>query len=140
MEQFEIRQACERLLHDYAWTQDNADVDGFAALFAPDAVWVRPPGRGTLQGRDAILESARATFKKTPQEQGLHCISNFRLDINDDEVSSTCYSIGFSGSDSGTVSSLENQPAAVLVYRNRFRLVDGVWRISRHESEFRFRR
>jgi len=127
------------LVHDYAWTQDNGEAEAFAALFAPDAVWLRP-GKDPLLGREAILENARSTFLKTLQEKALHCITNFRLQVSDEGPSSTAYSIAFSGNDGGAGFSQDCQPVGAMIYRNRFKLVDGAWKISQHQTEFRFKR
>lgn len=137
MTEFEIRQACERLLHDYAWSQDNGEPEAFAQVFAPDAVWLRPGG--SLVGRQAILTNAQATFLKTLEQKALHCITNIRIDIDGDEATSTAYAIAFSGVDDGAGYSETSQPVGAMIYRDRFRLVDDEWKISQHETEFRFK-
>lgn len=58
LDRWTVEQACRDLVQQAVACTDAQDHDGFAALFTPDAVLVRPNG-AALSGRAAIVASYR---------------------------------------------------------------------------------
>ena len=131
----EIERACERLLYDYAWTQDQGDPEAFAWLFTADARWLRP-AREPIVGRAAILDCARGFFAVPAHGNAVvHVITNLRIVASGEEPGSTCYSTAFVDTPERRRAGLSLHARSVMIYRNRFRLEDGEWRIAEHATQ-----
>ncbi len=140
VERLLAERACERLLHRYAYCQDNGLPDEFAELYADDAIWVRSAGP-LLEGRAAIREAARAMFHRPGgPERLVHMLSNILVTVDGDTAASTCCSLAYKGvAAAGREGAPLTDMVGILIYRNAFRRVPGEgWRIARHEASFLF--
>lgn len=132
--------ACQRLLHSYAFCQDNGLPDEFAELYAEDAIWVRSIGP-SLEGRAAIREAAHTMFSKPGGPERLaHMLSNILVTVTGAAATSTCFSLAYKGTaEEGRDGAPLTDMVGILKYYNAFRLVPGEgWRIARHEARFVF--
>jgi uncharacterized protein (TIGR02246 family) len=77
---------CRDLVLQAAQAVDDGQYHGFAALFLPDGVLVRPDG-SELRGRDAIAQAYEA---RDPDRLTTHLICNQRVEV--DEVAGTAVS------------------------------------------------
>jgi uncharacterized protein (TIGR02246 family) len=70
--------ACREVVLQAAQAVDSGDCGGFAALFLPDGVLVRPDG-SSLQGREAIVQAYKA---RDPDRLTQHLVSNQQVEVN----------------------------------------------------------
>ena len=129
--------ACRDLVMKAARCTDAQDHDGFAALFAEDAVVTRPGGQ-PLQGREAILASYRARPKERITR---HLVSNCIVEVvSAGEARATSCVQVWSATAGGeaTALGLKAHPrVAVGEFDDRFVFVPGQgWRISQREARF----
>lgn len=70
--------ACREVVLKAAQAVDSGDYAGFATLFCPDGVLVRPDG-SKLQGREAIVRAYQA---RDPDRLTQHLVSNQQVEVN----------------------------------------------------------
>jgi hypothetical protein len=118
----EILAACERLCLDYAHLADAGRMDEWADLFAEDAEMVLFGQRHV--GRAAI----KAAVAGGGGGGSLHVTSNIRIDVTGDgEAAGTAYVAAYVKPPGGAASLA---PAAVGVYRDRYRRTPQGWRFA----------
>ena len=119
------RLAIRELAERYARAVDRRDWELARALFSDDAVLVGP--RFELVGRDAILRGLRSVER---YRATFHAVTNQLVEIAGDEASGETYCLA---------SHLFERDGAArkldwgIRYQDRYRRVDGAWRIARRE-------
>ncbi len=94
--------AIERLILDYAASNDAGDWDEVAALYLPDGRMSRPVAPDDfVEGRDAIL----AAFKARPARASRHICANIRIDVSGDTATASSQILLFTGHDGPKVGS-----------------------------------
>lgn len=125
----DIAEACERLSLDYAHFADSGRMDDWADLFADDGE-LHLFGR-VQKGRQAIRDAVTGGGETAT----LHCVSNVRIDVvSKDEASGTAYVAAFVKAKDAATSSVV-VPAAVGVYRDRYRRTANGWRFAQRAFE-----
>ena len=83
LQQLLIERECQRLIHRYAYLNDERHFDALITLFTEDAVLYRPSApTSALRGRAAIL----AAFQSRPADvRTFHLCSDIVIDIVDAE-------------------------------------------------------
>ena len=131
-----VCQACEQLVLETVACTDANQAESLAALFADDAVLVRPGG-AALQGRAAILQAYAA---RPPDRITRHLVSNIRFhSVTAEQARATSYVQVWSGSMADEASALgqpARQPPSVGEFDDSFRRFDGRWMIARREARF----
>ncbi|HSV47291.1 MAG TPA: nuclear transport factor 2 family protein [Ramlibacter sp.] len=130
-----IEHACQKLVFEAAARADANDAAGLAALFAQDAVLVRPDSQ-LLTGREAI----QAAYAARPAGRiTRHLVTNVRVEVaSPTAASAVSYVLLAAGSESDA-SGPQGRPMPRLVvgeFHDRFSLIDGDWRIARREARF----
>ena len=125
----EIAEACERLSLDYSHFADTGRMDEWARLFAEDGE-LHLFGQ-VQKGREAIRNAVAGGGDTAT----LHCVSNIRIDVvNEDEAAGTAYVAAFvKAANDASVSVVA--PAAVGVYRDRYRRTAEGWRFAQRAFE-----
>ena len=88
-DQLRCERECTRLCHDFAWTVDTLDYDGFVALFAAGGVFERAGQQS--RGPEAIRQflDARPANRLTR-----HLCTNVRIDMTGPETATgTCLAL-----------------------------------------------
>lgn len=128
----EIAEACERLVLDYAHFADNGRMDDWAKLFAEDAE-LHLFGQ-VHKGRAAIGAAVGGGGASSDGPGSMHVTSNFRIDVaSETEASATAYVAAYvkaPGAAAGSVT-----PAAVGIYRDRYRRTAEGWRFAQRAFE-----
>jgi hypothetical protein len=132
-----IERACTRLIHEYAWLNDQRDFEALAALFTADAELYRPsaPERAIV-GRAAIL----AAFRMRPADTiTFHVCSDVLIDVKDDgAVSSRSRILMLAGNRAAPGNPIPNEPRAPVpgVFHDRFEWTDAGWRFAQRRGAF----
>jgi hypothetical protein len=108
----------------YARYYDEDRIADFAALFTDDAPYV-VAGVERARGRVAIEEASRAGRAAFPGIR--HLISSIVVDDGGRSATGSAYVQAVRVTEAGLV------PVTLGTYLDEFALVDGRWRISRHE-------
>ncbi|RJS93610.1 nuclear transport factor 2 family protein [Salinisphaera sp. Q1T1-3] len=129
------REAIRELRMAYSHCLDRGDIAGLAAVFAPDArleVTV-----GVMDGLPAIQAGLAAAFESFDRDgRGrypfLHVVANHVVRMTGpDTAEGSCYLIDFE-----TARKPEPDPLLLLgLYHDRYRRIDGSWRISESRLE-----
>ncbi|MBB3458710.1 ketosteroid isomerase-like protein [Rhizobium sp. BK313] len=128
----------EMLVLDFLMGLDTGDFEAMTDCMAPDGIWYRQ-GK-VLRGHAMVLEAlaARGSDVRTA-----HLITNFRL-VSADGVSAEtqCYMVAHrhDGPTREDEPSPMNVPFSIALYRCRFVVLDGKWKIAEIQSLPRFRR
>lgn len=126
------RAEIENLLARLAFAADEGDVEGYAMLFADDAVWeMRLPARiSTAVGREDIAAKFRervGTGFQGPASGKRHVLGTHSIDVDGDRASGKCYMIVH------VVADGVPRPGAVALYADEYvRTRDG-WRLARRK-------
>ena len=82
------KSAIQDVIAKYAICVDTGDIEGFSAIFTPDAVW-RWPGAGLeYRGREALAQVALAVATHAKGTQ--HAISNIVVNVQGNKAQSVC--------------------------------------------------
>lgn len=131
-----VCRTCEQLVLEAVACTDANQAQGLAALFADDAVLVRPGGVA-LQGRAAILQAYAA---RPADRITRHLVSNIRFHlVTAEQARATSYVQVWSGSmadEAGALGRPARQAPSVGEFDDSFRRVDGRWMIARREARF----
>lgn len=119
------RLAIRELAERYARAVDRRDWELARALFSDDAVLVGP--RFELVGRDAILRGLRSVER---YRATFHAVTNQLVEIGGDEASGETYCLASHLFERDGVARKLDWG---IRYQDRFRRVDGAWRIARRE-------
>ena len=123
----EITEACQRLSLDYSHFADTGRMDEWAGLFAEDGE-LHLFGQ-VQKGREAIRKAVAGGGDTTT----LHCVSNIRIDVvGEHEAVGTAYVSAFVKT-AGAAASMA--PAAVGIYRDRYRRTAEGWRFAQRAFE-----
>lgn len=114
-----------RVKNEYAWARDNADIDAFMALYAPDAR-TRLGFMGSADGIDEIRANLEARLPQSPRGTRAHVLSNPVIDIDGDTARGRWY-IQVHRIDPETG---ERSISIIGRYEDEFRRVDGKWLIT----------
>ena len=129
--------ACRALVLTAAEAVDAGDAAGFAALFTPDAVLVRPDG-SQLQGQAAITQ-AYAARDPDRLTQHLLCNHTVALDVAQGRAVSRCKVLLWSGRHSvlpGQQGRPAEGPTQVGAFLDTLRLTADGWRIQSRHAHF----
>jgi hypothetical protein len=125
--------ALRRLIDDYGLAVDTGDGERFAGVFTDDGVLaIYEPDEdepsSTVQGRAALAEvpSMVAGWHNT-----FHLMANHYCDVDGDEGEGLVYGLSLHLKVGGPDG--ERDTYMVQRYRDRYRRVDGSWRISRRD-------
>ena len=125
----EIAAACERLSLDYSHFVDTGRMEDWAGLFAEDGE-LHLFGQ-VQKGREAIRNAVGGGGDTTT----LHCVSNIRIDVvNEDEAAGTAYISAFVKT-AGAAAPASMVPAAVGIYRDWYRRTAEGWRFAQRAFE-----
>jgi len=127
--------ACERLVIASYSLMDHGDYDGCAALFAPDALWVR--GGKPVEGREAIRQSLD---QRPASHATRHIVTNVLVRrVSEDEASATALFVPLRGpiGPEGLCGAPKVDAVGDLFYT--FAKVEGEWKIRRLEPHPLFR-
>jgi hypothetical protein len=135
IERLLIETACLRLMTDYNIHLDGGDVDAFVALFSEDAVFARVVPAlpvAEMVGHDGLRRGVDMTVKASDRLRR-HMLSNARITvISADEAEGFCIGLAVYGP-RGTLPVPVGGIELVGEYRDRYRRIDGAWRIVRRE-------
>lgn len=135
-----IERECARLVNAYAQYIDLGQAERVVELFTEDAVWEGPGTR--MAGREEIRKGFAA--RQRSRRVSRHVCTNLRVDVVDEDeargiVYLTLYRHDPQEGAEGRAAPLDG-PVVVGHYRDRFRRVDGAWRIAHREIEVAFAR
>lgn len=128
-------QACRDLVVRAAHCTDSQRHEDFAALFAPDAVLIRPGGE-PLRGREAILASYRA---RPAGRITRHLITSSAIELTSSvSARGLSYVLLWSGesADAESASGRLVRRQVMGEFDDDFTLTDEGWRIARREARF----
>ena len=120
-----------RLVHEYCHAVDKRSEARFAAVWAPDAVWVVGPGQ-ECRGQDAILAGARRQWDAFGQMH--HWSANLVLHVEPGEDRAT----GESDVDVTVEMADGTWVRGGGTYRDSYVRVHGRWLIARREAAAHF--
>lgn len=131
------QEACRALVQTGADAVDAGDAAGFAALFTPDGVLVRPDG-SQLQGPTAI---AQAYAARDPDRLTQHLLCNYlvEVDIAQGTAVSRCKVLLWSGRHSavpGKQGRPAEGPVQVGAFLDTLRQTPDGWRIHNRHAHF----
>ena len=129
---FESYLAIMNIVHEYPARIDAGDYAGVGELLS-DAVVVMAEGR-EYRGADAVRESFEQWTRRYPDDgtpHTRHVCSNHRIEIDDEAGTATCryYMTVFQRTDAFPL-----QPVWANRYEDRFRRIEGAWRIVHREG------
>lgn len=136
-QRLEIEHACQKILLKSISTFDERDFAAFAALFAPDGVFVRANQPDEpLVGREAILAALNA---RPADRLTRHLCTNVEIDAVDaDHAVGRCYLYLFSASTT-TPDQAGGRPADPIQrmgeYRDQYVRTGEGWRIARRDGK-----
>lgn len=119
--QWEDHLAVRRLKHEYCHTIDGGEYEEWVALFTEDGRFERA-GSDAFEGADELLTMATEDFDPA-FEQTAHVVANPVVDVDVDTADGRWYLFLLYRTADGDVG--WNQG----LYEDRFRRVDGQWRI-----------
>jgi uncharacterized protein (TIGR02246 family) len=120
--------AIQRILVDYAATQDAHDYDGYAALFAQDGEWVN--GRNVYKGRAAIHKMLVDLYGAPPpgyvNNESFHISYDAQIEVHGDRATAHSRHLLIMRGPNGA-------PTPMLAgrYEDEFIREEGQWRILR---------
>ena len=130
-DQFRCERDCTRLSHDFAWSVDTRDYDGFVALFAADGVFERAGLQSC--GHEAIRKflDARPANRVTR-----HFCTNVRIDVTGPGTATgTCMALMYQAS------AAKNAPLPLPVstplvaeYLDDYVLTDAGWKFKHRRT------
>ncbi len=128
LQRVEDELAIQRVLVDYATTQDARDYEGYAALFAREGEWVN--GDNVYRGRDAIYRMLIDLYGETPEDfvnnDSYHISTNFEIDLDGDRATARSRHLLIMRGPNG-----EPTPMLGGRYEDDFIREDGQWKILR---------
>jgi len=133
-----IGQECQRLIHRYAYLNDERDFDALIELFTDDAILYRPSAPATpLVGREVIL----AAFRSRPADlRTFHLCTDVIVDVEDPEhalARSRVVLLSGARSDSETgIVDVVSKPPAPGTFQDRLRLTAQGWKFSERRGSF----
>lgn len=133
-----IEQECQRLIHRYAYLNDERNFDALIDLFTDDAILYRPSAPAMpLVGREAIL----ASFRGRPADvRTFHLCTDVMVDIEDREhATARSRIVLLSGprSDPGAVTvDAVSKPPAPGTFEDRLLLTAQGWKFSERRGSF----
>ncbi|HTQ37120.1 MAG TPA: nuclear transport factor 2 family protein [Steroidobacteraceae bacterium] len=120
--------AIQRVLVDYAATQDAHDYAGYAALFAKNGEWVN--GKNVYRGREAIQKMLVDLYGAPPpgyvNNDSFHISYNAQIDVNGDRATARSRHLLVMRGPNG-----EPTPMLAGRYEDEFIREDGQWKILR---------
>lgn len=124
----------ERQLSDYWHDVDTNWGRNAGSYYTEDAVFIGP--HQTYEGRDTIQR-----FYNWREEQGprlaVHAFTNFRaIRTGSDTAESTCYLFLYAANGERILPS--QLPVSISLCPDKYRLVDGVWKITQRKFEHWF--
>lgn len=131
LQRVEAELAIQRVLVDYAATQDARDYAGYAALFAQEGQWVN--GNAVYTGREAIYQMLIDLYGETPEDfinsDSYHISTNFQIDVDGDRATARSRHLLIMRGPNG-----EPTPMLGGRYEDEFIRENGEWKILRRED------
>jgi ketosteroid isomerase-like protein len=130
-----IEQACQRLIHRYAYLNDERDFEALIALFTDDATLYRPSAPTlALQGREAILSS----FRGRPADvRTFHLCSDVIVDVEDaGHASARSRIVLLSGARTENGVDAVSKPPAPGTFTDRLHLTAQGWKFAERRGAF----
>lgn len=115
-------QAIRRLKHEYCFAIDSGRYEEWASLFTEDGRFSTGP-EDTIEGHEELLAFASEEFDET-FETTTHIVTNPVIDVDGSEASGRWYLLFIFVTGDGSVSWSQAR------YDDRYRRVDGTWRIA----------
>ena len=126
VQRIEDQLAIQRILVDYAATQDAHDYDGYAALFAKDGEWVN--GKNVYKGREAIHRMLVNLYGTPPpgyvNNESFHISYDAQIDVHGDRATAHSRHLLIMRGPNG-----EPVPMLAGRYEDEFIREDGQWKI-----------
>ena len=128
LQRVEDELAIQRVLVEYAATQDARDYAGYAALFAKNGEWVN--GKSVHKGREAIQKMLTDLYGPPPpgfvNNESYHITSNPQIEVNGDRATARSRHLLILRGPKG-----EPTPALGGRYEDELIREDGKWKILR---------
>ena len=128
LQRVEDELAIQRVLVEYAATQDARDYDGYAALFAREGEWIN--GKSVHKGRAAIRKLLEGLYGTPPagyvNTESYHLTSNPQIDVKGDRATVRSRHLLVMRGPNG-----EPTPMLAGRYEDEFVREDGQWKILR---------
>jgi uncharacterized protein (TIGR02246 family) len=128
LQRVEDELAIQRIMVDYAATQDARDYAGYAALFAKNGEWVN--GKTVHKGREAIIKMLTGLYGPPPpgyvNNESYHLTSNPQIEVNGDRATARSRHLLVLRGPKG-----EPTPALAGRYEDELIREDGKWKILR---------
>jgi uncharacterized protein (TIGR02246 family) len=128
LQRVEDELAIQRILIDYASTQDARDYAGYAALFAKNGEWVN--GKNVHKGREAIVKMLTDLYGPPPpgfvNNESYHLTSNPQIEVNGDRATARSRHLLVLRGPKG-----EPTPALAGRYEDELIREEGQWKILR---------
>lgn len=128
LQRVEDELAIQRVLVEYAATQDARDYEGYAALFAKEGEWIN--GKTVYKGREAIYNMLVNLYGVPPvgyvNSESYHLTSNPQIDVHGDRATARSRHLLVMRGANG-------EPTPMLAGRYEDELIreDGEWKILR---------
>ena len=132
--------ACFRLQQLYCITADRCDIEGFVALFAPDAS-ITVPEHPPFTGHDAIRAAMQALADSGVTNR--HIATNCVIDVQDEtNASGLCYLTVYASTAAADADGFRplELPTTVGEYQDRFEATTNGWRFKSRTLTRVFRR
>jgi ketosteroid isomerase-like protein len=132
--------ACIRLQHRYCITADRCDVEGFVALFTPDAA-ITVPEHPPFVGRDAIRAAMQALADTGVTNR--HVTTNSVIDVlNAESARGVCYLTVYASAATPDAQGFRplDLPTTVGEYDDQFQMSAEGWRFKSRRLTRVFRR
>lgn len=140
IERMAAEHACTKLQSRYCLAADRGDVEGFVALFMPDAS-ITIPEAPAFTGHEAIRASIQALAGLGVTMR--HLMTNSVIEVEDAETASgACYLVVFNSAEPADAGGCRpsDAPSTVGEYHDTFRKTDAGWRFSSRRLTRVFRR
>jgi uncharacterized protein (TIGR02246 family) len=120
--------AIRRLKHEYCFAIDGGDYETWTSLFTEDGRFVRDSGE-TFEGHEEIHRFASEGFDEA-FEHSAHVVTNPVIDVEGDTATGRWYLLLFYRDADG------NGGWTQASYDDRYRKVDGEWRVASSEVTY----
>ena len=130
----EIKDACERLVQQFAFFGDSGQYEKWSHLFAEDGEMAFYGQSKPNVGRAAL----RAVAEKVPAATLVHVVTSHLVDVlSEDAAEGVAYSTVFlaPARDGGPQVMLQITPASVGIYRDAYTRTANGWRFARRSFE-----
>ena len=137
-DEMNIKRACEELIVRYTHIADFGPGSEMVKLFTEDGVWTSK--QATYDGRNEIDE--HFSSRDTEPGKARHVCTNVHVRVTGDTTAEglSYFTIYYYPEDKPRVPDLNQQPALLGEYRDKFRLTDDGWKFAHRQVDISFAR